>query len=137
MDERQFNAIRSCELSAAKIAKKYGWDTPHFYLPFPGDNAIEFWRSAEALSIFLAQVAGVDEVSADATDRPVVPRPAESDDFTQVSGISAEIQNALYDAGYITWDDILTAGVINLREVSGVGMRRAQALFKMAMAEAE
>lgn len=135
MDERTFNAIRSCELSASAIAKKHGWDTPHFYLPFSGDPAIEFWRAAEALSVFLAQVAGVDEALA--VDKPVYSAPAESDDFTQVSGISDEIQNAIYDAGYITWEDVLMAGVIKLRDVSGVGMRRAQALFKMAQAEAK
>ena len=137
MDERQFNAIRSCEQSAAIIAQRHGWDAPHFYLPY-GDSSIEFWRAAEALSTFLAKVAGVDEVSVATVDRPILANPAESVDFTEVSGISEEVQDALYNAGYLTWEDILQAGIIQLRDtVSGVGMRRAQALFTRAQREAE
>ena|SRR3990167_4731192 len=139
MNERQFNAIRACEQSAALIARKYGWDAPAFYLPYTGDNDIEFWRSAEAMSTFLAKVAGVDKASAAVIAKPVIAsNVAESVDFTQVSGISDEIQLALYEAGYLTWEDILQAGIVKLQgTVSGIGMRRAQALFKKARLEAE
>lgn len=70
-------------------------------------------------------------------DVTVVPSLAESVDFTVVRGISDEAQAALYNAGYLTWEDILQAGVIEIKDnVSSVGMARARALFAMAQKEA-
>lgn len=63
MNERTLAAIQACEKSAAAIAKRHGWDEPHFFLPH-SDYEIEFWRAAEGLSGFLAKVAKADKPSA-------------------------------------------------------------------------
>lgn len=57
-------------------------------------------------------------------------------DFSSVDGISDEIQQALYDAGYLTWDDVLMAGAVKVKDdVSGVGLARARKLFERAQLE--
>ena len=158
MDERQFNAIRSCEQSAATIARRYGWDAPHFYLPH-GDSSIEFWRAAEALSVFLAKVekadkASVKEVEAkektlltvvsddereEKASEPTVyidDKPVAS--FADVVGIGRANQASLYNAGYFTWEDILQAGIVKIREdVPTIGASRVRALFTRAQREAK
>jgi len=66
MDERQFNALRSCEQTAAGIASRHGIQRPHFYLPAGGDLDIEFWRALEAISAFLQEIDGQEP------DSPIV-----------------------------------------------------------------
>jgi len=62
----------------------------------------------------------------------------EGDDFTVVSGINIEIQAALQSAGFRTWEDILMAGAVKIRDdISGVGLARARALLKQAQLEAD
>lgn len=146
MNERTFNAIQSCEKSARAIAKRHGWDEPHFYLPH-SDYEIEYWRAAEALSVFLEKVEKVDKASAQAVEDgaktspvplPVHPNDKPSANFADVVGIGRENQTALYNAGYFTWEDILQAGVAKIgRDVSGIGPSRVRALFTRAQREAE
>jgi hypothetical protein len=62
---------------------------------------------------------------------------AKSVDFTVVKGISDEVRAALYGAGYLTWEDILQAGVVKIKDdVASVGMARARSLYAMAIREA-
>ena len=56
MNEQQFNAIRSCELSAAKLARKNGLKPPHFMFP-NGDMSIEFRKAVEAIAAFMEQIS--------------------------------------------------------------------------------
>ena len=63
---------------------------------------------------------------------------AKSVDFTVVKGISDEVRAALYGAGYLTWEDILQAGVVKIKDdVASVGMARARSLYAMAIREAQ
>ena len=63
---------------------------------------------------------------------------AKSVDFTVVKGISDEVRAALYRAGYLTWEDILQAGVVKIKDdVASVGMARARSLYAMAIREAQ
>lgn len=202
MNERQLTAIRACEQSATAIAKRHGWDEPHFYLPH-SDDQIEFWRAAEALSIFLKKVEKADkasvrieakastdereekasepvfhlgqesvtvsntatvspsivQVSTDGTvtsaasafptntdetvisaDTPVTLTLTEqqSANFSDVVGIGKGNQAALYAAGYLTWEDVLQAGIVKLRlEFPSISANRLRALFTRAQREAE
>lgn len=187
MNERTLTAIRACEKAAAAIAKRHGWDEPHFYLPH-SDYEIEYWRAAEALSTFLAKVAGVDKASAQAATAKVkaagvLSVPLEQDEreekaselvtsyvfpyltetvvnattavtltgetsgyindkpaanFAEVVGIGKENQVALHNAGYFTWEDILQAGILKIREdVPAISASRVRALFTRAEREAE
>lgn len=65
MNERQFNAIRQCEQIAAEIASARGLAKPQFMLPAGGDSDIEFWRTVEAISAFLSEVATTQAVKMD------------------------------------------------------------------------
>lgn len=68
-----------------------------------------------------------------ATDDETTP---ERVNFTEVDGIGPEIRQALYDAGYNTWQDILDAGAVKVKEdVSGLGLSRARKLFAKAQFE--
>ncbi|MGB5052681.1 MAG: hypothetical protein WBO46_27265 [Caldilineaceae bacterium] len=68
---------------------------------------------------------------------PVESQPAESVDFTRAKGINEETKLALYNAGILTWDDVLMTGVVEIADkVAGVGMARARSLFAMAQKEA-
>jgi hypothetical protein len=78
---------------------------------------------------------GAQDGQGEAIVEPVVvqAKPAESVNFTKVRGVNDEVQTALYNAGYLNWEDILQAGVIQIRDnVEGVRMSRARALFAMA-----
>lgn len=106
----------------------------------PALLAIGYWewgKAAEPQAEPVAPVFSVQEHREEIASEP----PAAGDDapqvervvFSQVGGISDELQQALYDAGYNTWQDILDAGVVKIKDtVAGVGMQRARALFKKA-----
>lgn len=67
-----------------------------------------------------------------------LPAPADSVSFQVVSGIGPSIEMALYDAGILTWEDVLQAGVVKIdQRISGIGMSRARALFAMAQQDAD
>lgn len=104
------------------------------------DGRIAYGRAQAAVMMAEAQSAqSAQDGQGAAIVAPVVVQalPADVVDFTKVKGISEETQEALYDAGYHTWEDILQAGVIQIRDnVEGVGMSRARALFAMAQREA-
>ena len=78
------------------------------------------------------------EVTPDTITVIVEDAPSESVDFTVVKGISDELNAALYNAGILTWVDVLMVGVVEIAErVDGVGMQRARALQAMARREAK
>ncbi|MBT9173444.1 MAG: hypothetical protein DDT21_01845 [Syntrophomonadaceae bacterium] len=165
MNERQLTAIQACEKSAAAIAKRHGWDDPHFYLPH-SDSEIEFWRAAKALSIFLAKVEKAGEASARIADdderetkanepvtsyvspyltgtvvnanTPITLTNEPKVNFSDVVGIGKNNTIALQVAGYSTWEDILQAGIIKIgQDVPTIGRSRIRALFTRAQREAE
>lgn len=66
-----------------------------------------------------------------------LPAPAESASFQIVRGIGPEIEAALYNAGILTWENVLQAGVVEIdKRIASIGMTRARALFAMAQREA-
>ena len=87
----------------------------------------------------LVEGQGAEGSSVGELAEPVEPvEPVEGDDFTVVSGINIEIQAALQSAGFRTWEDILMAGAVKIRDdISGVGLARARALLKQAQLEAD
>lgn len=67
---------------------------------------------------------------------PPTPPTPERVDFTEVDGIGPEIRQALYDAGYNTWEDVLQAGAVKVKDdVSGLSLSRARKLFDKAQFE--
>lgn len=57
-------------------------------------------------------------------------------EFSSVRGIGLEIQQALYDAGYATWEDILLAGAVKIKDdIASIGLARARRLFAQAQFE--
>lgn len=72
-------------------------------------------------------------VSADTPE----PTPTHYANFADVVGIGRETQVALHAAGYTTWEDILQAGIVKLREeFPAVSGSRMTALFTRAQREA-
>ncbi len=53
--------------------------------------------------------------------------------FQAVQGIGPQIERALYDAGFSTWADVMSAGAEEIdRRISGIGLNRARALYERA-----
>jgi predicted flap endonuclease-1-like 5' DNA nuclease len=75
-----------------------------------------------------------EELASEPTEQTTPPPPpADSVSFQSVRGIGPSIELALYNAGILTWEDALMAGVVELdRRVSGLGMARARVLFAAA-----
>jgi hypothetical protein len=62
--------------------------------------------------------------------------PANAVDFAAIKGISERMQDVLYAEGWYTWESVLQAGVIGLRDV-GIDMIHARMLFNIAQREAD
>lgn len=104
----------------------------------PGDVVELTEREASGFMDKLERVGSGSSVPVPAV--PVVEEEAPSQvigvDFSSVDGISDEIQQALYDAGFLTWDDVLMAGAVKVKDaVSGVGLARARKLVERARME--
>ena len=117
---------------------------------YEAGTTADLWRGDELVALGVAQpgwgapvfdaVEHREEIASEviADVLPVDPAPAESVDFTVVKGISDEVRAALYGAGYLTWEDILQAGVVKIKDdVASVGMARARSLYAMAIREAQ
>lgn len=79
-----------------------------------------------------------EEIASEPVVQPVQ-APAESVSFQAVRGIGPSTELALYNAGILTWEDVLQTGVIEIVAlgIDGLGMVRARALFDMARREAK
>ena len=85
-----------------------------------------------------AMWADREEVASEPVDltQPTLP-PVDSVSFQTVRGIGPAVEMALYDAGYLTWEDVLMAGVVKIVEtVPAISMSKARTLFAMAQREA-
>jgi len=98
------------------------------------DGRIAYGRAQAA-----AMWAEREEVASEPTEQIILsPAPAESVSFQSVRGIGPSIEAELYNAEILTWEDVLTIGVVEInRRIPGIGMGRARALFAMAQREAE
>jgi predicted flap endonuclease-1-like 5' DNA nuclease len=60
------------------------------------------------------------------------PPSKEAADFTVVSGVTRQMMDALYKAGYTSWEDVADARLSDLQKVPGFGATRARALHNVA-----
>ncbi len=57
-------------------------------------------------------------------------------DFAGEKGISEKMEDALHEAGYFTWEDVLLAGVAKINE-AGIDMIHARMLVNIAQKQVE
>lgn len=115
---------------------------PHFFRAGQLSNGLlsdaqEAALVAEGRAVLYVEIDPEREEKASEPAVAVNAQPAESVDFTRVKGIGEDAKLALYNAGILTWQDVLDTGAVGIaRNVEGVGMARARALFAMAQKEA-
>jgi hypothetical protein len=94
------------------------------------EPTLQFWQEpAGTLTNTAAVTLGTVPVA------PISP-PTNAVDFAAIKGISERMQDVLYAEGWYTWESVLQAGVIGLRD-AGIDMIHARMLFNIAQREAD
>jgi len=108
--------------------------------PDTSKPTLQFWQ--ESVTVSDANAVSPSTVQVTETvvgaDTPATLTETVSANFADVVGIGQVAQAALNEAGYLTWEDVLQAGILKIGEdVPSISPNRVRALFTRAQQEAD
>lgn len=122
------------KLERVEEPKKEVPPVPLFVQEKADEPTLQFWQEP-VVTIAASPTTAGTQTSA-TVPVTLTTTPANAVDFAAIKGISERMQDVLYAEGWYTWESVLQAGVIGLRD-AGIDMIHARMLFNIAQREAD